>query len=135
MRWAHPPGHGKALLELNPDTPQIASKGHADGHPGRPHHPVRREVRTMAVLLMLGLLAVFGGFWLFFAALWLMFRLTFWIVGGLVGLVVGGVGLMVMGLLGLVLLPVAALLALLFVGGLVWLVVHLTRPQPLIIRR
>jgi hypothetical protein len=95
----------------------------------------------MAVLLMLGLLAVFGGFWLFFAALWLMFRLTFWFVGGLIGLAVGGIGLIVMAVLGLVLLPVLLLMALhlalplLFVGGLVWLVVHLTRPAPVIIQR
>lgn len=95
----------------------------------------------MAVLLMLGLLAVLGGFWLFFAALWLMFRVTFWFVGGILALTLGGVGLLLAALLGLVLLPVILLMALhlllplLFIGGLVWLVLQLTRPAPVIIRR
>jgi len=95
----------------------------------------------MAVLLMLVLLAAFGGVWLLFAALWLAFRITFWFVGGIIGMAVAGVGLLVMAVLGLVLLPVALLIALhlalplLLVGGVVWLVVHSSRPAPIIIRR
>lgn len=95
----------------------------------------------MAVLLMLVLLAAFGGVWLLFAALWLMFRITFWFVGGIVGMAMAGAGLLVMAVLGLVLLPVALLIALhlalplLLMGGLVWLIVHHSRPAPVVIRR
>lgn len=95
----------------------------------------------MAVLLMLSLLAIFGGIWLLFAALWLVFRVTFWFMGSLLGLAIGGTGLLVASILGLVLLPVAGLLLLPFVipalllGGLVWLIVHSSRPAPVIVRR
>jgi hypothetical protein len=85
----------------------------------------------MAVLLLLCLLAVFGGFWIFFAALWLMFRITFFVIGGLIGLVAGGVALLVAGVLGLVMLPLLGLMVLpfflpvLLVAALIW---ALTRP-------
>ena len=96
----------------------------------------------MAVLLMLCLLAVFGGVWLFFAVLWLMFRITFWFVGGLLGLVAAGVSLLVLGVFGLVMLPLLGLMMLpfafplLLVVGLVWLLTRSQhRPIPLAIRR
>jgi hypothetical protein len=95
----------------------------------------------MAVLLMLGLLAVFGGVWLVFAALWLVFRIGFWFLGSLLGLMMAGVGLFVCSILALVLLPVAGLLMLpflipaLLLGGLVWLIFGSARPAPIIIRR
>ena len=94
----------------------------------------------MAVLLMLCLLAVFGGVWLFFAVLWLMFRITFWFVGGLFGLVATGVSLLVLGIVGLVMLPLLGLimlpfaLPLLLVVGLIWLLTR-SAQLPLAIRR
>jgi hypothetical protein len=97
----------------------------------------------MAVLLMLCLLAVFGGVWLFFAALWLMFRLTFWFVGGLFGLLASGIALLVLGMASLVMLPLLGLMLLLplafpllLVGGLVWMLTRNSyRPIPVTIRR
>lgn len=95
----------------------------------------------MAVFLMLCLLAVFGGVWLILGALWLVLRIGFWFLGGIIGLTMAGVGLLVMAVLGLALLPLAGLLLLpfalpvLFVVGMVWLLLQLTRPAPVIIRR
>ena len=95
----------------------------------------------MAVLLMLGLLAVFGGMWLFFAALWLVFRISFWFIGGLFGLLATGISLLVLGIVGLVMLPILGLmmlpfaLPLLLIGGLIWLLARSPqRPIPLTIR-
>ena len=95
----------------------------------------------MAVLLMLCLLAVFGGVWLFFAALWLVFRITFWFVGGLFGLVAFGVSLLVLGIVALVMLPLLGLMMLpfafpvLLVVGLIWLLTRSPpRPIPVTIR-
>ena len=96
----------------------------------------------MAVLLALCLLAVFGGVWIFFAALWLMFRITFWFIGGLFGLVAAGVSLLVLGVVGLVMLPLLGLMMLpfafplLLLVGLIWLLTRSAqRPIPLAIRR
>jgi len=96
----------------------------------------------MAVLLLLCLLAVFGGVWLFFAVLWLMFRITFWFVGGLLGLVAAGVSLLVLGIVGLVMLPLLGLmmlpfaLPLLLIVGLIWLLTRSPqRPLALPARR
>ena len=96
----------------------------------------------MAVLLMLCLLAVFGGVWLFFAALWLVFRITFWFVGGLFGLVAFGVSLLVLGIVALVMLPLLGLMLLpfafplLLLVGLIWLLTRSPpRPIPVTIRR
>ena len=98
----------------------------------------------MAVLLMLCLLAVFGGVWLLFAALWLTFRIAFWFVGGLFGLMAAGVSLLVLGIVAMVMLPVLGLLMLplafplLMLAGLVWLLTrnsHSYRPIPVTIRR
>ena len=96
----------------------------------------------MAVLLMLCLLAVFGGVWLLFAALWLTFRIAFWFVGGLFGLVATGVTLLVLGVVALVMLPLLGLMLLpfafplLMLVGLVWLLTRNTyRPIPVTVRR
>jgi len=96
----------------------------------------------MAIVLMLCLLAMFGGFWLFLGAIWLVFRIGFWILGGVLGFIMAGVGLLVMAVVGLALLPLAGLILLpfalpvLFLAGLVWLLTgpHY-RPAPIIIRR
>ena len=98
----------------------------------------------MAVLLMLCLLAVFGGVWLLFAALWLVFRIAFWFVGGLFGLMAFGITLLVLGLVALVMLPLLGLMMLpfafplLMLAGLIWLLTrnsHGYRPIPVTIRR
>ena len=98
----------------------------------------------MAVLLMLCLLAVFGGVWLLFAALWLAFRIIFWFVGGLFGLMAAGVTLLVLGIVAMVMLPLLGLMMLpfafplLLVVGLVWLLTrnsHGYRAIPVTIRR
>ncbi len=87
----------------------------------------------MGVLLLLGVLAVFGGLWFFFAMLWLMFRITFWFIGGLFGLIAAGVTLLVLSAVGLLMLPILGLMMLplafplLLVVGLIWL---LTRSNP-----
>lgn len=95
----------------------------------------------MALLLLFCLLAVFGGFWIFFAVLWLMFRITFFVIGGVIGVIVGGVALLVAGLLGLVMLPLLGLVVLpfffplLLVAALVWaLTRHPQRHVPITIR-
>jgi hypothetical protein len=95
----------------------------------------------MAVLLMLCLLAVFGGVWLLFATLWLVFRIAFWFVGGLFGLVAFGVSLLVLGIVALVMLPLLGLMMLpfafplLLMVGLIWLLTRSPqRPIPVMIR-
>jgi hypothetical protein len=94
----------------------------------------------MGVLLMLCLLAAFGGVWLILAAVWMVFRVGFWFLGGIMGFIMAGVGMLVLAVLGLALLPVAALLVLpfavpmLLLGGLVWLLTAPPRPV-VIIRR
>jgi len=92
----------------------------------------------MTVLLLLCLLAMFGGVWLLFATLWLVFRITFWFIGGVIGLVVTSVALLV---LGLVMLPVLGLMMLpfffplLLVVGVIWLLTrHTPRHVPVTIR-
>ena len=92
----------------------------------------------MAVVLMLCLLAAFGGLWLFLALLWGALRIGFWLVGAVLGLIVGGAALLAAVVVALALLPVAGLLMLplalplLLLLALVWWLARPSRrPQAL----
>jgi hypothetical protein len=90
----------------------------------------------MTILLLLGLLAVFG-IYLFFAALWLTLKIVFWFIGGLFGLAGAGVALLIAGAVGLLLLPLLGVMLLpLFLPiiaalGLIWLLSRNRSPQPI----
>ncbi|MEO7149491.1 MAG: hypothetical protein ABIY40_06115 [Rhodanobacteraceae bacterium] len=98
----------------------------------------------MIELGLLGLLVVFGVFWLFAALIGAVFKLIFGLIGGFFGVfgaifggffaVLGiGIGaLVVVPIVLFALLPLA--LPVLILAGLIWLIVRTARPAPAPIR-